>query len=154
MNSLPQIQDFLGQKRLALVGVSRSPLDISRSLFREFRQRGYDAVPVHPEGGEVDGVKCYARLQDVDPPVTGALLLTAPAATEKVVEDCAAAGIQRVWMYRGTGAGAVSECAVHFCHAHGIRVIAGECPFMFFGGGSWVHRLHGFLRRLSGKYPH
>jgi hypothetical protein len=57
-------------------------------------------------------------------------------------------------MYRGTGGGAVSDGAVRFCQDRGIQVIAGECPFMFFAGGSWVHHIHGFLRRLSGKYPH
>ena len=49
MSSMQMIQDFLGQKRLAVVGVSRQPKDFSLALFREFRKRRYDAVPVNPE---------------------------------------------------------------------------------------------------------
>jgi len=41
--------DFLAQRRIALVGVSRDPRDLSRALFRELRGRGYDVVPVHPQ---------------------------------------------------------------------------------------------------------
>ena len=43
-----RIDDFLSRKRLALVGVSRNPQDFTRSMFREFRRRGYDVVPVNP----------------------------------------------------------------------------------------------------------
>ena len=108
MSSMQMIQDFLGQKRLAVVGVSRQPKDFSLALFRELRKRGYDAVPVNPEAEQIDEQPCFARLQAVHPPVDGALLMTSPAATDAVVRDCAEAGIRRVWMYRASGAGAVS----------------------------------------------
>src|SRR5271157_5480987 len=85
MSSMQMIQDFLGQKRLAVVGVSRQPKDVSLALFREFRKRGYDAVPVNPEAEQIDDQTCFARLQAVHPPVDGALLMTPPAATDVVV---------------------------------------------------------------------
>src|SRR6266496_4146828 len=103
MNSLQIIQDFLGQKRLAVVGVSRQPKDFSLALFRELRKRGYEAVPVNPATEEIDEQPCFARLQAIHPPVDGALLMTSPAVTETVVQGCAEAGIKRVWMYRAGG---------------------------------------------------
>jgi hypothetical protein len=56
-------------------------------------------------------------------------------------------------MYRAGGAGAVSPSAVEFCKSHGIAVVAGECPFMLFPGGSWFHRLHGLVKKITGSYP-
>jgi hypothetical protein len=153
MAAIEQVKDFLGQKRLAFVRVSSQPAEFSRKLFREFRARGYDAIPVHPKATEIDGQKCFARVQDIDPPPDGALLLTAPGITDQVVRDCAEAGIGRVWMYRAGGAGAVSADAVAFCAAHGISVVPGECPFMFLPGTPWFHRLHGFVKKISGSYP-
>src|SRR5690349_258401 len=100
MGAMQRIQEFLGQKRLAIVGVSKQPKDFSRSLFREFQRRGYDAVPVNPDATEIEGRPCFARVQDIQPPVTAALLMTSPAATDQVVLDCAAAGVRQVWMYR------------------------------------------------------
>ena len=145
--------DFLAQRRIALVGVSRNPRDLSRTLFRELRARGYDVIPVHPELVAVDGVTCARRLQDVTPKVDGALLMTPPAATDRVVLDCAEAGVPRVWMHRGAGRGAVSPAAVSFCHDHGIAVVDGACPFMFLPGAGFVHRTHGFFARLFGHHP-
>jgi len=150
---MQMIQDFLGQKRLAVVGVSRQPKDFSHTLFQELRKRGYDAVPVNPQAKEIDEQPCFARLQDVHPSVDSALLMTSPSATDAVVRDCAEAGIKRVWMYRAGGAGAVSPEAVKYCEENSIAVIAGECPFMFFPGGSWFHRFHGVLRKIVGSYP-
>ena len=153
MTVIERIQDFLGQKRFAIVGVSRQPKDFSRAVLREFREKGYDAVPVNPESREMDGQPCFARLQEIQPAVGGALLMTPPALTDKVVRDCAEAGVKRVWMYRATGQGAVSADAVKFCEANGIAVIAGECPMMFLPGGAWFHRFHGWVKKMAGSYP-
>lgn len=145
--------DFLGQRRIALVGVSRDPRDLSRSLFRELRSRGYDVVPVHPSLESVDGVSCVRRLQEIAPPVDGALLMTPPAVTDHVVRDCKEAGVTRVWMHRGAGRGAVSPTAVAYCHDHGLAVVAGACPFMFLPQAGFLHRTHGFFARLFGRHP-
>lgn len=153
MTSMQLIQDFLGQRRLAVVGVSRQPRDFSLALFRELRKRGYDAVPVNQEAEGIDKQPCFARVQSVNPPVDGALLMTSPQVTEKVVRDCAEAGIKRVWMYRAGGTGAVSPAAVTYWAEHGIAVIPGECPFMFFKGSGWFHRLHGMVRKITGADP-
>ena len=151
--SLSDVSDFLNQSRVAVVGVSRNPRDFSRVLFREFLRRGYDVVPVHPGVSEMEGRPCFASVRDIAPPVSGALLLTAPPVTESAVHDCAAAGVGRVWMFRAGGAGAVSPEAVSFCRAHQMRVVAGECPFMFFPRAGLIHRLHAWLRRITGRYP-
>ena len=151
--SLETIQDFLAQKRIAMIGVSRSPSDFSVRVFRELCQRGYDMVPVNPQAKELLGRKCYACVQDIEPPVDAALLMTTPKTTELAVRDCAEAGIRRIWMHRAGGAGAVSDEAVQFCQQHDMRVIPGECPLMFLPQGALVHRLHGFFRKITGRHP-
>jgi predicted CoA-binding protein len=153
MAALAEISEFLSSGRVAVVGVSRDEKDFSRVLFREFVKHGYDAVPVHPGVAEMEGRPCFARVAEITPPVDAALVMTAPQVTNDVVKDCRAAGVNRVWMYRAAGAGAVSPEAVAYCQANGIRVVAGECPFMFFPDAGVVHRLHGFVRRITGRYP-
>jgi uncharacterized protein len=153
---MERIQGFLAERRLAMVGVSHDPADFSRALFREFRDRGYDIVgvnPAVPAGTEIDGQACFAHVGEAYPPVTAALLMTSPDITDQVVRECAAAGIRKVWMYRGATHGAVSEDAVQFCEAEGMLVVPGECPFMFLPGAMWLHRLHGVVRKISGTFP-
>lgn len=148
-----EIRDFLGCRRIALVGVSRHRHDFSRHLLRELVRRGYEVAPVNPAAQEIDGHRCFARVQEIAPPVEGALLLTPPHLTEEVVRDCAAAGIGKVWMHRGGGRGSVSPAAVEFCRANGIAVVEGHCPLMFLRDTAFIHRVHGFVLRLTGGYP-
>lgn len=151
--SLEMIEDFLGQKRIAMVGVSRDHKHFSVALFDELCRRGYDIVPVNPNTPSINGHQCFAHVRDIQPPVRSALLMTSPEVTEAVVADCFTAGITQVWMYRAGGKGAVSTKAVEFCRAKGMEVIPGQCPFMFLPGTAGVHRFHGFIRKITGRYP-
>ena len=76
--SLETIQDFLAQKRIAMVGISRDPANFSVKLFEELCRRGYDVVPVNPNTAEVQGRRCFARVQDIRPPVEAVLLIDFP----------------------------------------------------------------------------
>ena len=151
--SLEMIEAFLAQKRIAMIGVSRDPKHFSVILFEELCRRGYDVIPVNPNAPSINGHRCVARVQDIHPPVTAALLMTSPAATDAVVQDCHAAGITQIWMYRAAGKGAVTPDAVAYCHAKGIDVIPGQCPFMFLPGAGGIHHLHGIIRKITGRYP-
>jgi predicted CoA-binding protein len=147
------IDDFLAHKRIAFVGVSRNASDFSRQLWSELKRRGYDLIPVNPDAAEIDGVPCVPAVTAIEPAPDGALLLVPPEVTDRVVRDCAAAGIRRVWMFRAGGKGAVSEAAVRFCSENDISLVAGECPFMFLEGAGLVHSLHGWWRKITGTYP-
>jgi predicted CoA-binding protein len=151
--SLEIIREFLAQKRIAIAGMSRDPTSFSTVMFTELQRRGYDVVPVNPNAASLQGQTCFARMQDIQPAVDAALLLTSPEATESVVNDCAEANIKRVWMYKAAGKGAVSEKAIAKCHQSGIQVVPGECPFMFLPETERIHRFHGFFRKITGRYP-
>ena len=147
MTALSHVQQFLAIKRLAMVGVSRNSKDFTRALFEEFRRRDYDVLPVNPGALELDGIRCYPDVQAIQPTVEGALVLTSAAQSGEVVRRCHAAGIHSIWLYRA------SADALAYCAENGIRVVAGECPFMFLPETAWFHRVHGFCRKLTGSYP-
>ena len=147
------IEEFLRQKRLAVVGVSRKPKDFSRGMLAAFRRRGYDAVAVSPQARELDGQPCFARVQDIEPPVTAALLMTRLELTDQLVRECAAAGIKRVWVYGISGRGAVSPALTEFCAKEAIELVPGFCPHMFFAQAGFFHRLHACFMKLLGSYP-
>jgi hypothetical protein len=147
------IADFLAQKRIALIGASRNPKDFNATMFRDLRRHGYDVVPVNPNAKEIDGVPCYERVQEINPPVEAALVMTKPDAAATVVKDCLEAGIKRVWLYRAAGQGAMSAAAVDFCRSNGISVVPGFCPYMFLPETPWFHRLHGFFLKITRSYP-
>jgi uncharacterized protein len=141
------IEDFYNQKRLAIVGVSRDEKAYSRLVFREFRDRGYDVVPINPEAKELDGVRCYASAAEVSPAVDGALVLLPAAEVESVVRECVDAGIRRVWLRSDVPA------ARKLCQREGVALVSGYCPFMFLPDTALFHKCHAFGLKLAGKYP-
>ncbi|HTP85660.1 MAG TPA: CoA-binding protein [Bryobacteraceae bacterium] len=142
-----EIADFLGRKRIAVVGVSTDQPSFSRGLFREFVKRGYDAIPVNPRAKQIEGRRCYASVCDIDPKPDAVLIMTPPRRTDEIVCDCAESGVDSVWMYGVGGRGAVSEPAIEFCRERGIHVIPGECPYMFFPKAGF-HAIHGFFHKI------
>jgi predicted CoA-binding protein len=153
VTNLEDVRDFLAQQRIAMVGVSRNPKDFSRLLFNDLSKRGYDMVPVNPATKTIDDRMCFSRVQDIHPAPEAVLVMTASSETAKVVQDCAVAGIKRMWMYRAGGQGAINQEAVAFCHENGIRLVEGHCPYMFLSKAGFVHRLHGFVLKVVGSYP-
>jgi predicted CoA-binding protein len=148
-----QIDQFLASERLAVVGVAQSPQEFAHRLYCDMRQFGYQAIPVNPRVDNIDGERCYSRVQDITPGVQAALLLTPPSANEQVVRDCAEAGIRMVWFYGVGDRSTENAQAIAYCEQHGIEVIPGFCPYMFMSKSPFFHKLHGFVARMTGSAP-
>ena len=98
--------------RLAVVGIPRDPKEFGQRLYADLRQWGYDAVPVSPHLTSVGDAPVYSRVQDIQPGVDAALLLTSPALNEQIVADCAEAGVKRVWFYGVSDRSRENEAAI------------------------------------------
>ncbi len=149
MNTKAAVDDFLAQRSLAVVGVSRSGKKFGNMAYRELKGKGYQLFPIHPEAEVLEGDKCYARLSALPERSGGVLVIVPPTQTEQVVRDAAAAKIPRVWMQQG----AESEEAIRFCEEHGISVVAGECILMFAEPLRFYHKPHRWVWKLLGKLP-
>ncbi len=143
------IDDFLQQKRIALIGVSRNEREFNRHVFEDLRKRGYDVVPVNPNAKEIGGAPCFQSVRAISPPVDGALVMTAKGVTESAVRECQEAGVQRIWIGLGSNTPGAAEAA----RQEGKTVIAGYCPYMFLPQTEFIHRLHGGILKIFGKYP-
>ena len=148
---------FLSKKRIAVVGVSRNRSGTGNAILKSLRKRGYETFPVNPNASEVDGETCYPNVQSIPGGTEAAVLVTSPDVARKVVEDCAKAGVQHVWMHHnalfGAGNSSVSREAVAACRQHGIEVIPGACPLMFGEGADVGHRCMRWLLRVFGRLP-
>ncbi len=145
-----QIEKFLAQKQIALVGVSRNGKKFGNTVFRHLRERGYEVFPVNPHAREIANIPCYKNLKTLPPEVKAAVLIVPPAETERVVQEAAAVGIRQIWMQQG----AESETAIRFCREKGIEVIHGECILMYAEPLGLPHRCHRWFRKIRGKLPH
>jgi len=143
------VDDFMSQKTLAIVGASRNWLKFGNMAYRQLKDKGYRVFPVNPNADTVEGDRCYPSLSALPERPGGAVIVVHPRATEQVVRDAAAAGIQRVWMQQGS----YSEDAARFCEQNGIRFVHGHCVLMFAEPAAFYHRFHSWLWKLIGRLP-
>lgn len=137
LNSL--VQDFLAQKRVAVVGVSDKRDTGCNMAYKKFKENGYRVYAVNPRMTSYEGEPCYPDLKSIPEKPDAVFVLTSPKVTDEIVQQCVDLGIQRVWMHcmLGTKPGlaasitSVSQEAVRSCYENGIIVIPGSCPNQF-----------------------
>ena len=153
------VQDFLAQKKIAVVGVSDKRDTGCNLSYKKLKENGYQVFPVNPRITKYEDEVCYPDLKSIPEKVDAVFILASPKVTEHIVQQCVDLGIKHVWMHcmMGTKPGlaasmtSVSQPAVEMCKTNGITVIPGTCPNQFlqpdFGHaamrGLW--RMFGFL---------
>lgn len=133
------VQDFLAQKRIAVVGVSDQRETGCNLGYRKFKEAGYIVSAVNPRLTAFKGDPCYPDLKSIPEKPDAVFILANPKVTEQIVEQCVELGIKHVWMHclMGTKPGlgesmtSVSPDAVQTCRENGIAVIPGACPNQF-----------------------
>lgn len=154
MNTLQEaVESFLGQKRIAVAGVSRNKNQAANIVYRKLRDSGYQVFPINPVASELEGDTCYADLKSVPGGVDAVVIATHPKVAGQIVRECAELGISHVWMHRSFGQGSVSDEAVEYCREHGIRVIPGGCPMMFCEPVDLGHKCMRWFLKLTGGLP-
>ena len=133
------VQDFLAQKKIAVVGVSDQRETGCNLAFKKFIENGYQVYAVNPRINTFEGAQCYPDLKSIPEKPDAVFILTSPKVTEQIVQQCIELGIKQVWMHcmLGTKPGlaasmtSVSQDAVRSCRENGITVIPGSCPNQF-----------------------
>ena len=133
------VQEFLAQKKIAVVGVSDNRETGCNLAYRKLKEAGYEVSAVNPRLTSFEGDPCYPDLQSIPAKPEAVFILTNPNVTEEIVQQCVDLGVKRVWMHclMGVKPGlaanmtSVSPQAVEMCRENGITVIPGSCPNQF-----------------------
>lgn len=149
MNSKKVVEDFITQKKIAVVGVSRKKTKFGNAIYKELKQKGYNVFPVNPHINTFDGDTCYPDLLSLPENVDAVIINVSTAQTEKVVREAKEAGIKRVWLQQGSQ----SEAAVKYCEENGIDCVSNECVLMFAQPSAFIHRAHKWVWGMLGKLP-
>jgi len=151
------VQDFLAQKKIAVVGVSDKRETGCNAAYRRFKEAGYKVSGVNPRLTTFEGDPCYPDLVSLPEKPDAVFILTNPGITEQIVQQCVDLGVKRVWMHcmmdtkPGLAASmtSVSQDAVEMCRENGITVIPGTCPNQFLNP-DFGHRLMRMMFRTFG----
>lgn len=125
-----QIDAFLHGSPHAVVGASTNRAKYGNKVLRVYQQNTRPVFPINPFGGVIEGLASFKSLTELvkakragEPSFTihGVSIITPPAITERVVEECGQLGIKHLWMQPG----AESAKAVARAEELGMNVIAG-----------------------------
>ena len=146
--------EFLGKKRIAVTGVSRTPGSHGGNvIYRRLRDRGYEVFAINPHADRVEDNLCYHDLRSVPGGVEAVVIATGPDHAEETMRECADLGIRHVWMHRSVHRGSVSRAAADYGRQRGIDVIAGGCPLMFEPTSDPAHKVMRVLCTMVGQVP-
>jgi predicted CoA-binding protein len=82
--------EFLGCKRVAVTGVSRSPKGHGGNVvYQWLRERGYQVFAVNPNADEVEGDACYHDLRSIPGGVEAVVIGTKPETAVSTMHECA-----------------------------------------------------------------
>lgn len=149
MNSKKVIDDFVSQKNLAIIGVSRNKKKFGNYIHNELKKKGYAMYPVHPTMESIDGEKCYESLDKLPEKVDGIVLNIPPYKAKETLAQVAQQGIKRVWLQQGSS----NDEVIKECEANGLEFVANECIIMYAEPVESFHKIHRFIWKLIGKYP-
>lgn len=144
-----QINDFFGNKKIAVAGVSRDPKKFSTVAFNELKERGFDVYPVNPNVDSVNGVKCYSSVATLPADVGSLLIVTSKNQTLDVLKDAVSRSVPNIWIQQ------MSETpeVMAFIKTHKLTLITRQCVLMFAEPVKSFHKFHRTIKRLFGLLP-
>ncbi len=148
------VDDFLVQKRIAVAGVSRGGKSPANLIYEKLKREGHTVYAINPNAEMIDGEPAYADVKSTPEKADGVVIVTNPALTEQIVKQCADAGIPRAWIHSSVVHGSsVTEAAIQYGEAHGVKVIPGGCPMMFGTKADIFHKGMCWWMKTTGKLP-
>ena len=141
------IQDFIGCKRLSVVGVSRGGKKFGNTAYKELKTCGYQVYIVHPDAKEIDGEICYPDLKSLQGKVDGVLVSVPPKQGMEVLRQAAAIGVGNVWIQQQ----GQSPELIALGRELNLKLVHGKCILLYTQPVRSYHAWHRAFVKVFGK---
>ena len=147
-------RDFLAQKSIAVVGISSSKQTVANGVLKKLKSDGRKIYAVGKNTASFDNDVCYPDLASLPAAVDGVFAAASPDNIDRVLKDCIALKIPRLWIHNMSGtmnAAAVPPELRQRCRDHSIALIPGACPMMFVENADFGHKCFRWFLTAAGK---
>jgi predicted CoA-binding protein len=142
------IQSFIENKKIALLGASRTGRKFGNTAARELIERGYEVFIIHPNVDEINGLSTYPNIEAVKDQVESLFISIPSDQVEPILRQASTAKITKVWLQQG----AESPDLISLAQDLGLDLIAGKCILMYAEPVRSFHRFHQVIWKLIGQY--
>jgi uncharacterized protein len=120
------IKEFMAQKKFAVVGATDNPEKYGNQIVKNLKKRGYEVYPINPKLKQLEGMKCYASLDEIPLKADVVDFVVPPVVTEAILKDCQRLELSRIWLQPGSE----SQAAIAFCRENNLKVVHGVCVML------------------------
>lgn len=132
------LNSFFSPGSIAIVGASRTPGKIGNAIVKNVIASGFKGkiFPINPRESEIEGLKCYQSLGNVNEPVDLAVISVPAAGTIPVAEECGKAGVKNLVVvtagFKEIGAAGLNleKELLRICQEHRMRMLGPNCVGM------------------------
>ena len=86
---------------LAIIGATDHPTKYGGIIYRDMKAKGFPVFGVNPYRDTVDGDPCWHQVTDLPETPTIAVFVVPAKRGLDVLEDCAEAGVDNIWIQPG-----------------------------------------------------
>lgn len=108
---------------LAVVGATDHPTKYGGIIYRDMKAKGFPVFAVNPYRETVDGDPCWPTVADLPEKPTMAVFVIPARRGLDVLEDCARAGVQNIWIQPGAFSSELHDAL----EAGGFNWLANAC---------------------------
>jgi predicted CoA-binding protein len=143
----PLIEQFVLQKRIAVVGMSRSGKKFGNMAAKELKAKGYEIFAIHPEVTEVDGFACSPNLTSLNGKIDAVWISVPPAKVSPVLAEAAEIGLKNIWLQQGAWSAEVQQTIDQLQ----LQVVSKKCIMMYAPPVKSVHKFHRTIKGIFGR---
>ncbi len=96
-------------KKIALIGASANKSKYGNIILNDLKLKGYDILPVHPALNEIDGIKVYNSVEEIDDQPDLYVFVVPPSIGFEITKKLYNKGNRHFWYQPGAQSAEISE---------------------------------------------
>lgn len=144
------IRDFISQKNIALIGLSRKKNKFGNIAYKTLTSLGYNIYAIHPREKEIDVIACFPNLASVKEKVEGVFVSVSPKNIQSILHEISSVGLKNVWLQRGCESAGIIEEA----NKLKLNIVTKKCILMYAEPVKSLHKFHRFVSDIFTRTSH
>lgn len=118
-------KEMLEKKNWAIVGVSENKDRYAYKIWKLMPEHGYKVFGVNPKYNEIEGIKIYNSLKDIDEKIDVVDVVVNKKLTYKLLDEIKDLGIEYVFFQPET----YDDSVVEKAESLGLKILTGDCIY-------------------------